>query len=267
MTIEIGFIGGGNMAQSLIGGLIADGRKPATILVSDPLTETRDQVGAKYGVPVTENNRRVREEVSTLVFAVKPQVLGEVAKALPPMPGQLVITIAAGIRQTSLDDWLGGGQAIVRAMPNTPALIGEGITGLYANHRVTPEQRQQAEIILGAVGEVVWCGDEDDLDTVTAVSGSGPAYVFLFMEILERNAREMGLNPDQARKLAVHTTLGAARLARHTGEELRELRRKVTSPGGTTEAALTRLMSGEFDALLSQAIEAARERSRELSRS
>lgn len=269
MAEQVGFIGGGNMARSLVGGLLRGGQSPLNILVAEPVAALRRGLENDFSIQVTDNNLELRSKVKTLVFAVKPQVMEEVATRLSSSASpaeQLVITIAAGIREADLNSWLGGSCAIVRAMPNTPALVGEGVTGLYANERVSEQQRQDAEQILGCVGEVVWFDREEALDAVTAVSGSGPAYFFLFMEVLEKTGVELGLTKEQARKLAVQTAVGAAELAKQSDLDLSELRKNVTSPGGTTEAAINHLLSGDFESLFSEAIRAAAARSVELSR-
>jgi len=265
-TLTIGFIGGGNMARSLIGGMLAAGHDPSRICVADPDPETRERLAREAGICVYEDNQRVVETCDVVVLAVKPQVLKSVAMALEPgaRPGQLFLTVAAGIRTDSLERWLGGEVAIVRAMPNTPALVQAGASALYATPRVSGAQREAAESILRAVGLVQWIEDEALMDTVTALSGSGPAYFFLVMEAMEQAAVKLGLPLETARLLTVQTAFGAAKLALEIEEEPAVLRENVTSPGGTTEAALKTLQAGGLGKLFEEAITAARDRAVEL---
>ncbi len=265
-SLSIGFIGGGNMARSLIGGMLAAGHDPARICVADPDPETRERIAADAGICVYEDNQQVVEQCDVVVLAVKPQVLRPVATALEPAarPGQLFLTVAAGIRTESLARWLGGEVAIVRAMPNTPALVQAGASALYATERVSGAQREAAESILRAVGLVQWVEDEDLMDAVTALSGSGPAYFFLVMEAMEQAATKLGLPLETARLLTVQTAFGAAKLALEIEEEPAVLRENVTSPGGTTEAALKVLREGGLEALFADALTAARDRAVEL---
>jgi pyrroline-5-carboxylate reductase len=219
------------------------------------------------GVKTLANNQAVAAQADILVLAVKPQVLGEVAAALASAVQKkkpLVVSIAAGVRLEDLDRWLGGGLPIVRAMPNTAALIGSGASGLYANERVSEAMRNQAESILRAVGVTVWLADESLMDVVTALSGSGPAYFFLVMEALEQAAIESGLDPKQARLLTLETAFGAAKMALEGHEEPSQLRRRVTSPGGTTEQAVKVLEQGGIRPLFKKAIQAAVTRAREI---
>ena len=263
------FIGGGNMAASLIGGLIADGWDPARIRVADSDPGQRERMAARYQVTTTPDNAAAVSGSDAVVLAVKPQVMSAVVQQLAAAVAQqqpLVISIAAGIRATTLRDWLGKDAAIVRAMPNTPALVQSGATGLYANAAVSEQQRSLAESILRAVGLVVWVEDEALMDTVTALSGSGPAYFFLFMEALQAAGEEHGLSAESAHLLAVQTAFGAARMALESSEDPATLRRHVTSPGGTTERAIDVLQEGDFEALIRRALQAAKERSRELAR-
>jgi len=231
--------------------------------VADPDPETRERLAREAGICVYEDNQRVVETCDVVVLAVKPQVLKSVAMALEPgaRPGQ---TVAAGIRTDSLERWLGGEVAIVRAMPNTPALVQAGASALYATPRVSGAQREAAESILRAVGLVQWIEDEALMDTVTALSGSGPAYFFLVMEAMEQAAVKLGLPLETARLLTVQTAFGAAKLALEIEEEPAVLRENVTSPGGTTEAALKTLQAGGLGKLFEEAITAARDRAVEL---
>ncbi len=267
MTQTIVFIGGGNMARSLVGGLIADGVDPSSLWVTDPGEEQRQGVQALFGVRTAATNRDTAALGDVLVLAVKPQVLKAVALELAPVVQErhpLVVSIAAGVRSDDLNRWLGGGVALVRAMPNTPALVQTGATGLFSRPEVTPSQRSAAESILRAVGLTLWLEDEVLMDTVTALSGSGPAYFFLIMEALEKAAISQGLTGSVARLLTLQTALGAARMAMESEEELSLLRARVTSRGGTTERAIQVLQEGGLETLFTQALEAARCRSVEL---
>jgi pyrroline-5-carboxylate reductase len=266
-TTKIGFIGGGNMAASLVNGLVASGHEPRQIWVSDINAETLDNLSANLNVNVTQNNHEVINAVDVVVLAVKPQILAQVTKDIAPAIQQhTVVSIAAGITQASLSKWLGDEVAIVRCMPNTPALVLTGATALHANAKVSPEQRDLAETILRAVGITLWVDDEGDLDAVTAVSGSGPAYYFLLMEAMEKAAIELGLNEQTARLLVQQTALGAAKIALESPDSPEVLRRRVTSPGGTTQKAIETFEDGGFTSLVSKALHAARDRSIEMSK-
>ncbi len=264
---NLGFVGAGNMARSLAGGLLANGWPADRLCLADPDAGQRRGVEQALGLKTLADNRALANTSDILVLAVKPQVLAEVAAGLAAAVQErkpLVISIAAGIRADDIDRWLGGNLAIVRAMPNTAALIGSGATGLYANARVTGPQRDEAESILRAVGVTVWVADESLIDTVTAVSGSGPAYFFLVMEALEKAAIRHGLDPATARLLTLETAYGAAKMALEGGEEPAILRRRVTSPGGTTEQAVQKLQAGQIEPLFDEAVAAAIQRAREL---
>lgn len=263
----IAFLGGGNMARSLIGGLIANGIDPDRLRVADPLAEAREALAASFAVHTSEENSQALIGADVVVLAIKPQVVRQVAEQIAEAVGQsrpLVISIVAGIRSPDIDRWLGGGNAIVRCMPNTPALVRSGMTGLFANPVVSKTQRDTAESILRAVGSTLWVDEEAALDAVTAVSGSGPAYFFLFTEALEAAARELGLEAEAARLLSLQTAFGAAKLALESSEAVGELRRRVTSPGGTTERAVAELESGDLKGLVQRAVRAAEQRAREL---
>jgi pyrroline-5-carboxylate reductase len=263
----LAFLGGGNMARSLIGGLIADGLEPDRIRVSDPLSEAREVLAARFGVHTTDDSLQALEGADIIVLAVKPQVAQPVCAQIAEGVQQsrpLVVSIVAGIRSGDIDRWLGGGLSVVRCMPNTPALVGSGITGLFANPTVTKAQRDAAESILRAVGTTLWIGEESALDAITAVSGSGPAYVFLLIEALEAAARDLGLEAGAARLLSLQTAFGAAKLALESPESAHELRRRVTSPGGTTERAIAVLEDGDLPALVRRAVRAADQRAKEL---
>lgn len=259
------------MARALVGGLIEQGWAPASVTVSDPSAAQRDELALRYpGVGLTASNADAVARADIVVFAVKPQVLAQTAREVAPVVGSrrpLVISIAAGIRMRALRRWLGGDSAIVlvRAMPNTPAMIGAGVTGLCADASVGAEERSLAERVLGAVGQVLWLEREDDMDAVTAVSGSGPAYFFLMLEALEKAALGLGLAPATARQLSVQTCLGAARLASGADESPEVLRARVTSKGGTTEQAISVFEAGGFKDLVARAVTAAAERGRSLS--
>ncbi len=263
-----GFIGAGNMATSLIGGLIADGFPPQAIQVTDVDAEKCQALKTRLGVQTHACNETLVTSSDIIVLAVKPQqiqaVSGEIANVVQ-RTHPLIVSIAAGIREQNLELWLGGNVAIVRCMPNTPALVQSGATGLHANMYVTPSQKDQAESLLRAVGIAVWVEREDLLDVVTAVSGSGPAYFFLLMEAMEKAGNELGLAPDTTRLLVEQTALGAAKLAFEADAGPGELRRRVTSPAGTTEKAIEVFSQGGFEQLVCQALHAACQRSRELS--
>jgi pyrroline-5-carboxylate reductase len=237
--MKIAFIGGGNMASALIGGLIKRGAAPADFHVVDPGNEARERVGQQFGIATTAAIDPTLAGFDAIVLAVKPQVLKDVAQALQPvLSKQLVISIAAGIRASDLSRWLGGYSTIVRTMPNTPALIGMGVTGLAALPGVSDDAKALASKVMEAVGNTVWFDDETMIDAVTGISGSGPAYVFYFIEAMQEAARQLGMNEEQGRALAVATFTGAAQLAAQSGEPASVLRERVTSKGGTTAAAL-----------------------------
>ena len=266
---KIGFIGGGNMASSLISGLIASGHSPQHLWVSDINPDTLKALAENLNVNTSASNDAVINEVDVIVLAVKPQILSSVAKSAAALIQQkkpLVVSIAAGISQHSLSQWLGADTAIVRCMPNTPALVLTGATALHANARVTAEQRNLAENIMRSVGIALWVKDESELDAVTAVSGSGPAYYFLLMEAMEKAALELGLSEVTARLLVQQTALGAAKIALESSESPEQLRKRVTSPGGTTQRAIETFEQGGFTELVSKALHAARDRSIEMSK-
>ncbi len=266
---KIGFIGGGNMASSLLSGLIASGHSPQHLWVSDINPETLTTLAKNLNVNTSASNDELINAVDVVVLAVKPQTLSSVAKSAAILIQQkksLVVSIAAGISQHSLSQWLGADTAIVRCMPNTPALVLTGATALHANVQVTPEQRNLAENIMRAVGIALWVNEESELDAVTAVSGSGPAYYFLLMEAMEKAALELGLNEVTARLLVQQTALGAAKIGLESSESPEQLRKRVTSPGGTTQKALETFEQGGFTELVSKALHAARDRSIEMSK-
>ena len=263
--MNITVIGGGNMAAALLGGLIGRGHAPTAIRVVELQSEARSRLAAKFGVACVEDVAEAAPLGEVVVLAVKPQQMRAAARTLQPqLKRELVITIAAGIRLADLSRWLGGYATLVRCMPNTPALIGAGITGLYANAGVDAGQRALAESILGAVGATLWVREESMLDPVTAISGSGPAYVLYFIEALQQAAREMGFTAADARKLAVETFVGTARLAAQSPEDASALRERVTSKGGTTERALASMDAHRIKDLIVRALHAANQRAHEL---
>ena len=263
----IAFIGCGNMSRSLIGGLIKDGTPRERLRGADPAAAQRDRIRQQLGIEVLSDNSAAATGADVVVLAVKPQSMHDAVASLSEVlrrDAPLVLSIAAGIRMDTIRGWLGADIPLVRAMPNTPALIGAGASALCAGGLAGPPQRELAEGILRAVGTVVWLEDERLMDVVTALSGSGPAYWFLMMEALEAEAVNLGLPQEQARLLTIETALGAARMALESVSDPAELRRQVTSPGGTTERALQVLQQGGFAELLARALAAARDRSSEL---
>ena len=263
--MKITFIGGGNMAAALIGGLIGKGYAAAGIRVVELQAEARARLSEQFGVASVDSVAAAAPLGEVVMLAVKPQQTRVAAQALQPRLGrELVITIAAGIRLIDLSRWLGGYATLIRCMPNTPALVGSGITGLYANAGVSAGQRALAESILGAVGATLWVPQESLLDPVTAISGSGPAYVLYFIEALQQAAQEMGFSATDAKKLAVETFTGTARLAALSAEDVAVLRERVTSRGGTTERALASMEADRVKDLIVRALHAANRRAHEL---
>jgi pyrroline-5-carboxylate reductase len=263
--MKICFIGGGNMATALSGGLIARGTRPESISIVEPRPEARSQLEASFGVMTYAGCEGATTAAEVIVLAVKPQKMREaMADLRAHIGGQLVISIAAGIRLADISQMLGGHQRISRTMPNVAALIGEGISGLYAPPEVGAEDRRTIETIMAAVGGTIWVEHEAMIDAVTAVSGSGPAYVFYFMEALESAAVTLGFNPADARKLALATFRGAALLAAGSSDPPAVLRERVTSKGGTTEAALAALRQAGVADTIAAAVSAANRRGREL---
>jgi pyrroline-5-carboxylate reductase len=264
--MKLAFIGGGNMARAIIGGLVSRGvAKAAHITVLEIDAVARLKLISEFGVKAVEKAGPELADVDTLIFAVKPQQMREAAQAVAKqLVDPLIITIAAGIRIEDLSRWLGGLERIVRVVPNTPALVHAGISGLYAPSVVGTADREAAEKLLASVGAVLWFEQESDLDAVTAVSGSGPAYVFYAIEALEKAARELGLQEGASRSLALWTFVGAAKLAIERGEEPAVLRAQVTSKGGTTERALKVLEAAQVKERFVEAVRAACERSKEL---
>ena len=265
---DIAFIGGGNMARSLVGGLLARGWGASRIHVSDPFAGTRDALAADFGVGVHAVNLEAACRAAVWVLAVKPQMMHSVAASLAELAQRqrpLLVSIAAGITSAQLERWFGGGLAVVRTMPNTPSLLGAGATGLYANAQVSAAQRAFVEELLAAAGITCWVGDEALMDTVTALSGSGPAYVFLLAEAMQAAAEAQGMAPEVARQLTLQTVHGAARMLLESGEDAAALRRRVTSPDGTTQAALESFEAAGFREVVARAIAAATRRGGELS--
>ena len=261
----IGFIGAGNMAGSIIRGLIGAGKNPESIFVTDIDDQKLQSITAETSVNSTVT-KKMPSLVDVLILAVKPQVIKSVCQELTDVEAvQLVISIAAGIKITQMEQWLNSEVAIVRCMPNTPALVGEGATGLFANKLVSDHQKITAQSIMGSVGLTSWMQSEKDMDTVTAVSGSGPAYFFLLIEAMQEVAQELGLKKDVAENLICQTAIGASKLIQESNDSSLILRKKVTSPGGTTERAINVFESGNIRGLVRDALIAARDRSIELS--
>jgi pyrroline-5-carboxylate reductase len=265
--MKIAFIGGGNMAAALISGLAGKLVPGADIHVVDPNPDALGRLRGQYGVTTSAAIDAEVVIADVLVLAIKPQQMRDVADTIAPLltrGAPLIVSIAAGIRSADLSRWLGGYGALVRCMPNTPALIGQGITGMAAMAGVTPAQKAAADGVLAAVGKTVWLDDEALIDPVTAVSGSGPAYVFYFMEAMQQAAEELGLTSAQGRDLAIATFTGAAQLAAHSNESVEVLREQVTSKGGTTYAALTSMQAAGVKEAIVAAVKAAAARGREL---
>lgn len=264
---QLVILGGGNMGRALIGGMLRRGTRPEHITVGESSQAARETLSADFGIQATADNAAAAEAAAVIVVAVKPQVAAAVLTPLQPTLQQtrpLVISIAAGIRISALESWCGSGVPVVRAMPNRPALVGAGATGLFAPASVAGTQREAAERVMQAVGEVIWVAAEDDLDVVTALSGSGPAYFFLLAELLTQGAIDLGLEPAAARRLAIATLHGAGQLA-HAGDgDLARLRAEVTSKGGTTEAAVKSFEAADLRGIVARALEAATRRGREL---
>jgi pyrroline-5-carboxylate reductase len=270
MSKILTFIGAGNMARSLIAGLIQD-KSDLQLRVADPDQTQLDSLLLNWPTTQTySDNEAACQDTDIIVLAVKPQILPSVCETLKPIVQQsrpLIISIAAGVLETTINHTLGDNLAVVRCMPNTPALVQAGATGLYANNLVTKDQRSEAEAILRSVGITLWFENESQLDSVTAVSGSGPAYFFLVMEAMQKSAIKLGLNKKQAQLLVLQTAMGAAKLALESSDEASILRERVTSKGGTTEAALNVLNEGNLTELFHQALSAAKMRSQQLAKS
>jgi pyrroline-5-carboxylate reductase len=266
-NIRIAIMGCGNIGRSLIGGLVANEHPKKYLYGIDPDTEKRDRIASQYDIAVFTECSEIISQVDVLVLAVKPQTMQAAAHSVSNVLGNkkcLIISVAAGIRLSALADWLGEDVAIVRVMPNTPALIQAGASALYANANVTSAQKDTAEGIKRSVGLAILLDDESMMDAVTALSGSGPAYFFLIMEVMEKAALSLGMTQQQARLLTLETAFGAAKMALNSATDAATLRAQVTSPGGTTERALNVLLEGNIEILFKTALEAARDRSVEL---
>ncbi|HET8744661.1 MAG TPA: pyrroline-5-carboxylate reductase [Ramlibacter sp.] len=261
---RIAFIGGGNMASAIVGGLIRQGLAPAQIAVVEPFAQARERLRQQFGVTAEEQAGAAVASCGLVVWAVKPQTFKEAAaQAGPHVRQALHLSVAAGIRSDSIAAWLGS-ERVVRAMPNTPALVGKGMTALFARAGVTAAEKARVEQVIATTGEFLWVDAEKQLDAVTALSGSGPAYVFYFLEAMTQAGEEMGLGAEQARRLAVGTFAGASELARASEEPLQLLRERVTSKGGTTYAALTSMEQAQVKAAFVRALHAACKRAEEL---
>tara|TARA_B100000780_G_C21111225_1_gene449062 strand:+ start:795 stop:1658 length:864 start_codon:yes stop_codon:yes gene_type:complete len=262
----IGFIGAGNMANSLIRGMIANGAEKTSVWATDLDSEKLYTLNSECGIR-TGSTAEIAQRADIIVLAVKPQVMKIVCAELKTLLGgrsPLIISIAAGITVSHLSQWIGANTAVIRCMPNTPALVGKGASGLYANEHVSETQKDLAEKVISSVGLCVWVEQESAIDAVTALSGSGPAYFFLFMESMQKTAQEMGLSEDIARILTKQTALGAAELAMASDESTERLRLNVTSPGGTTEQAIKQFQLGGLPKLVDTALKSAQTRSIEL---
>jgi pyrroline-5-carboxylate reductase len=263
---KIAFIGGGNMASSIIGGMLANGFQPEQICVGNRGAEKCQRLQQTYGIATTSDNHAAVADADIVVMAVKPQVMGAVIKELTRSikPGTVVVSVAAGIQLSNLQEWLGESRAIVRVMPNTPSMVRCGAAGLFANELVNDDQKASIEAMFNAVGISCWVDDEAKIDAVTAVSGSGPAYFFLMMETMQKVGQELGLSEQVARELTIQTALGASQMASTSEHNTTELRLQVSSPGGTTQAAITKFQSLDVEDTFRQAMEAARNRAREM---
>ncbi|KAA1172423.1 pyrroline-5-carboxylate reductase [Marinobacter salinexigens] len=263
----ISFIGAGNMASAIIGGMLDSGYKAADIWVSAPDDSHLQALRNKFGVSVTTDNRYCAQQADMVVLAVKPQVMADVCRDIAPVAQNtrpLMVSIAAGLTADTLDEWLGGGLPLVRVMPNTPSLVGKGAAGLFANGHVKDPQKAMVESVFKSIGSALWVDDENLLHGVTALSGSGPAYFFLMLEALEAAATESGIAADTARQLAIQTMAGAAEMAARSEHDPAQLKRNVMSPGGTTERAINTFEEGGLRELVNKAYKAAFRRSEEM---
>lgn len=267
MASRVTFIGAGNMASAIIGGMIDNGFPPSAITATSPSDEILAPVRSRLGIHTATDNAAATDQADVVVLAVKPQVMRDVCAGLRDVVQHrrpLIISVAAGLPAETLEHWLGGDLAVVRCMPNTPSLVGAGAAGLFANANVSDAQRQVATEMLEAVGLVEWVEQEVLLDAVTAVSGSGPAYFFLMFEAMEEAGVSLGLPAETARRLAMQTALGAAKMAQQSDKVPAELKRNVMSPGGTTERAIEHLESAGLRRTLGEALEACAARAREM---
>jgi pyrroline-5-carboxylate reductase len=264
----IGFIGAGNMAYALIKGLIGDGLDEKNINVSDPNIELLEKRKSELSVSTYSDNLSLLMNSDVVVFAVKPQVLSVVCQELKNKvsTNQLFVSIVAGIQSKDINRWLGGNFSLVRTMPNTPALFQSGVTGLYANELVTKDQKNLVNMLLSAVGECFWVKEENLLDAITAISGSGPAYFFLLMQSMKQAAMALGLDEKTADSLSIQTSYGASIMAINSGKDSKTLRAEVTSPNGTTQAAIETFQDQNFEGIVASATRAAYDRARELSK-
>ncbi|PXW83501.1 pyrroline-5-carboxylate reductase [Nitrosomonas sp. Nm84] len=264
--MNITFIGGGNMASALIGGLLQQGYTAGQLHVVEINAESRDKIQQMFGVSAVPDLASEVIDSDVILLSVKPQQLFELTQRLAPLlQDQLIISIAAGIRTLDIMRWLGGYQRVVRAMPNTPSLVRSGVTGLYAGSNVSEQDKKNAESILMAVGATLWVEEEETLHAVTAISGSGPAYVFYFIESMQQAGIELGLTPDQAKQLSLQTFAGACKLASVSDEDPALLRARVTSKGGTTEQAIQAMEKNDIKCKIIAAIHRASQRSHEMS--
>ncbi len=262
---NICFIGAGNMAQSIIAGLLKAGTPAATLWATARSEEKRHALRSQFGVNVSADNIAAIATCRIVVLAVKPQMMSGVCEQIAPFAnGKLIISVAAGITCATLEKWLGTKSAIIRCMPNTPSQIGQGAAGLFANKQVSTLQKQAGEAILSAAGMTCWIENEDHMHTVTALSGSGPAYFFLFLEAMTNAAIAQGLDAKTAQKLAIQTAKGAALLAEQSSDSLETLRKKVTSPGGTTEQAILSFEHSKLRATVANAMDACARRSQQM---
>lgn len=267
MNQKIVFIGGGNMASSLIGGLLQKGWPAALLYVADPDKAQLEKLERKYGIKTLSDNAMACQKADVLVLAVKPQIMAHLAKELHPIlsyHSPLIVSVAAGINTHFFDKKMGNNLAVVRAMPNTPALVGQGAMGLFANPQVTEAHKRLVDEMMSSVGMARWVEDESLMNAITALSGSGPAYFFYIMEVLQKTAVKLGLPDDLAQDLSIQTALGASTLAKQSSDTPADLRKQVTSPGGTTEAALQRLISDDLEQTFLEALTAAEKRGESL---
>ncbi|MBR9924747.1 MAG: pyrroline-5-carboxylate reductase [Gammaproteobacteria bacterium] len=269
MASKITFIGAGNMASAIIGGLIDSGVSPSDITATAPNESELTPLAARLGINTNTDNNAAVEDADVVVLAVKPQIMRSVCEAMRDNVQQqspLIISIAAGLDAATIDQWLGGNNALVRCMPNTPALVGIGASGLYANSAVSEEQRTLATQLMEAVGIVEWVAEESLLDAVTAVSGSAPAYFFLMFEAMEEAAAKLGLPAATARRLAIQTALGAATMAQRSDKDPATLKQNVMSPGGTTERAIQHMEDAQLRATIADAMQACAQRAEAMSK-
>ncbi len=265
----ISFIGAGNMASAIIGGMLDSGFQAGDIWVSAPDDNHLQSLRKRFGISVTTDNRYCAEQADMVILAVKPQVMADVCRDIAPLVQNtrpLMVSIAAGLTSETLDEWLGGGLPLVRVMPNTPSLVGKGAAGLYANSQVKDKQKKMVQTVFESIGSALWVEDENQLHAVTALSGSGPAYFFLMLEALESAATEAGIEATTARELAIQTMAGAAEMAGRSEHDPAQLKRNVMSPGGTTEQAIHTFEDGGLRDLVKKAYGAAYKRSQEMAK-